>query len=144
MIGHWWLCGRKFSQPIAKRYKKIWSPSKKIFLGSGSTVYTMDNNDTNTDCQKVVRVGGQKWEIVEITVRISFFCLRFVFTTSYTGSFQVPPEKITPSQSANSHQKSQFDLSPSYIKLLRNGSTTPPQPPITQGGAGWRCELCIW
>ena len=101
----------------------------------------MDNKHTNTDCQKVVRVGGQKWETVEITVRISFFCLRFVFTTSYTGSFQVPPEKITPTQSVNSHQKFQFDLSPSYINLLRNGSTTPPTPPypreVGDGGVNY-------
>ena len=55
----------------------------------------MENNDTNTDYHKFVRVGDQKWEIVEITIRI-FFCLRFVFTIFYTGSFQVPPKKITP------------------------------------------------
>ena len=58
----------------------------------------MENKDTNTEYQKFVRVGDQKWEIVEITIRIIFllfffFGLRFVFTIFYTGSFQVPPEK---------------------------------------------------
>ena len=34
----------------------------------------MENKDTNTDYEKFVRVGDQKWEIVEITIRIIFFC----------------------------------------------------------------------
>ena len=119
MIGHWWLCGRKwpspllpkrklglpnidgpqdlkFSLPIAKRYKKIWSPSKKIFLGSGSTVYTMDNKDTNTDCLKVVRVGGQKWKIVEITVRISFFVWVSYSLLLIQGVFKSHLKKLPP------------------------------------------------
>ena len=33
----------------------------------------MENNDTNTDYHKFVRVGEQKWEIVEITIGIIFF-----------------------------------------------------------------------
>ena len=40
----------------------------------------------------------------------------------YVGNFQVPSKKITPTQSANSHPKSQFDLSPYYINLVKNGS----------------------
>ena len=32
----------------------------------------MENNDTNTDYPKFVRVGDQKWEIVEITIGIIF------------------------------------------------------------------------
>ena len=32
----------------------------------------MENKDTNTDYQKVVRVGDQKWEIVETTFGIIF------------------------------------------------------------------------
>ena len=53
----------------------------------------MENNDTNTDYHKFVRVGDQKWEIVEITIGIFFFFfyLRYIFTVFYTGSFQVPP-----------------------------------------------------
>ena len=33
----------------------------------------MENKDTNTDYQEVVRVGDQKWEIVEIMIRKIFF-----------------------------------------------------------------------
>ena len=32
----------------------------------------MENNDTNTDYHKFVRVGDKIWEIVEITVGIIF------------------------------------------------------------------------
>ena len=42
----------------------------------------MENNDTDTDYHKFVRLGDQKWEIVEITI-----------TIFYTGSFQVPSKK---------------------------------------------------
>ena len=90
----------------------------------------MENKDTKTDYQEVVRPGDQKWEMVEITIGIIFsfflfFCfLRFIFIIFYicTGSFQVLPKKITPSQSANSHPKfQQFDLISYYINL-KNGS----------------------
>ena len=33
----------------------------------------MKNKDTNTDYQKVVRLGDQKWEIVKTAIRIIFF-----------------------------------------------------------------------
>ena len=56
----------------------------------------MENKNTNTDYHKFVRVGNQKWEIVEITIKIIFFCLRLLFTIFYTGNFQVPPEKKSP------------------------------------------------
>ena len=55
----------------------------------------MENKDTNTDYQKFIRVGDQTWEILGGFFCL-FFCLRFVFTIFYTGSFHVPPEKITP------------------------------------------------
>ena len=96
MTGHWWLYGRKwpsiypplpkvilvpqntqgtkkfkFSQPLAARYKKKFSPTKKIYLWVG--VYTMENKNTKTDYHEVVRVGDQKWEMVEITNTIVFF-----------------------------------------------------------------------
>ena len=62
----------KFCQSLAATHEKV-------FLG-GRGVYIVENKDTNTDYQKVVRVGDQKREIVEITIGILFFCLRFVFT----------------------------------------------------------------
>ena len=71
----------KSFQPLATRQTKI-SPPQKNICGLGA-VYTMENKDTNTDYQKFVRVGEQKWEIVEITVRIIFFWLRFIFTFIY-------------------------------------------------------------
>ena len=55
-------------------------------------VYTVENKGTSTEYQKCIRAGDQKWETVEITIR-TFFCLRFVFTSFYARSFQVPPEK---------------------------------------------------
>ena len=40
----------------------------------------MENKDTNTDYQKVVRVGDQKWEIVETTFGIIFlFEIRILY-----------------------------------------------------------------
>ena len=33
----------------------------------------MENKDTNTKYEKFVRVGDQKWEILEITIGIFFF-----------------------------------------------------------------------
>ena len=43
----------------------------------------MENKYANTDYQKLVRVGEQKWEIVEITIGI-ILLLEFVFTSSPT------------------------------------------------------------
>ena len=62
----------KYSQALATRYKKIFSPpashthththtrtdTHKYFEVGG--VYTMENNDTNTDYHKFVRLGEQK------------------------------------------------------------------------------------
>ena len=33
----------------------------------------MESNDTKTEYQEVVRVGDQKWEMVEITIGIILF-----------------------------------------------------------------------
>ena len=52
----------------------------------------MENKDTNTDYQKVVRVWDQKWEIVETTFGIIFFLLE-ICIHYFLYSFQVPPEK---------------------------------------------------
>ena len=51
----------KYSQPLATRYKKLKkksSPQKKYLWVGG--VYTTENNDTNTDYHKFVRVGDPK------------------------------------------------------------------------------------
>ena len=119
MIGHWWLYGRKWPSPLSPKRKlghpntegpqEIWNlpspclqdthtqnfvPHKKTFVGWGE--YIPWKIRIQTDYQKFVRVGDQKWEIVEITIRINFFCLRFVFAIFYTGSFQVLPDKNHP------------------------------------------------
>ena len=100
----------------------------------------MENNNTNTDYHKFVRVGDQKWEIVEITIGIIFFCLRFVFTIFYTGSFQVPPKKNHP------HLKCQFPpkipIWPKSLLYEHSGNwlspPCPPPPPHhpSNGGGG--------
>ena len=98
----------KFSQPLASRYekKKKLAPRKKclcvcvcvcacvcvcVCVRVG-VVYTMEN----THYQKVVRVGKQKWKILENTIGFFFSYLRFLFTIFYTWSFQVQPEKNHP------------------------------------------------
>ena len=62
------------------------------------------------------------------------FCLRFVFTILIQVVFKSHLKKITTTQSANSHTKSQFDLSPSYINLLLNGSKPPTPVPQLKSG----------
>ena len=54
------------------------------------------------------------------------------------GVFKSHLTKITATQSANSHPKSQFDQGPYYINVLKNGSA-PPSPRGREGG----CELRI-
>ena len=58
----------------------------------------MENNDPNTDYHKLARVGtkSKKLQKLQSESLFFFFCLRFVFTIFYTGSFQVPPEKKSP------------------------------------------------
>ena len=148
MIGHWWLFGRKWRSLLQKRKlgppntegpQEIWniprpwlqqtkkfSPPQKNYLWVGGVI---------------IMKGDQKWEIVEVTIGIFFFvcfCLRF--TIFYTGSFQVPHKKITPTYSASSHLKSQFDLSLSYMNVWKMAQSHPP--PITQGGGGV-CKLWL-
>ena len=79
--------------------KKIIPHKKYLWVGGG--VYIMENSDTDTDYQKVVRVGDQilgdqHGEIVEITIRIISFLWRLVFTILYAGNFLVLPERKLP------------------------------------------------
>ena len=99
----------------------------------------MENSNTNTDCHKFVKVGDQKWEIVEITIRIIFFFyLRFVFTI-YTGSFQVPPKKYHP------HLKCQFllkiPISPKSLLYKPSEKWLRPPPSLTKGRGEGEGEL---
>ena len=95
-----------------KKFFSLLQKKKKKKLGAG--VYIMENKDTNTDYQKVVRVVDQMWDTVGITIRIIFLfkiCVIFL-------SFHVPPEKNYP------------HLSPFYINIKKNGSIPPPHHPM--------------
>ena len=97
-------------------------------------VYTMGNKDTNADSQKVVRVRDQKWEIVEMFLESeSFFWFKNQIDYFLYREFSsLIWKKLPPPKVPVPNPKSQFDLSPSYINLLKNDSI----PPITQGGGG--------
>ena len=105
MIGHLWLYGRKwssspspkketrcpqyrsspknlkFSQPLATRYEKKYSFTKKIFVGSREYI-----------------PWKQKWKIVEITIGIFFF-----FLDSYSLFFTLLKIMIWPASPLYKH-----------------------------------------
>ena len=99
----------------------------------------MENKDKNIDYQKFVRVGDQKWEIVEITIRIIFFCLGFAFSIFYTRSFQVPPEKNHPHLKCRKCQfppKISIWLKSLLYKYSEKWLRLTPSHSITHGGVG--------
>ena len=106
----------------------------------------MENNDTKTDYQEIVRAGDQMWEMVEITIGIIFlFCLRFMSIIFYVyREFSSPTWKKYPTQSTNSHSKSQFDLRSYYTNLLKNGSNLPPPLPPSHHPGGMRTMKSLW
>ena len=55
----------------------------------------MENNDTNADYRKFIRVRGQKWQIIEITIGIIFFAWDFYSLLSIQGVFESHLKKIT-------------------------------------------------
>ena len=71
----------------------------------------MENNNTNTDYHQFVRVGKQKWEIVEITIWVIFFAwdLYSIFIhyflymkfSSATWKKSPPPKVPIPTQNPN-------------------------------------------
>ena len=96
----------------------------------------MENKDTRTDYQELVSVGDQKRDMVEITIGITFLFEIHIHYFSYIqGIFMSHLKKITPTQSANSHPKLQFNLNPYYINFLKNCST--------QGDANYETPLDI-
>ena len=77
----------------------------------------MENKDAKTDYHKVVRVGGQKWEMVEIIIGIIFFVWdSYSLFFIYLGNFKVPPKKNHP------YPKYQFPLKiaiwPKYLYTI--------------------------
>ena len=115
-----------------KIQKKVLAPTKKLYVGG---VYTTENKNTHTDYRKVVRLGDQKWETIEI---ICFVWDLYSFTIFHTRSFQVPPEKNNP------HLKCQSPhLIPYYKNLLEN---VPPSPLFPCTSPKWGkggCKLCV-
>ena len=96
----------------------------------------MENKTAKTDYEEVVRAGDQKWEMVEITIRIIFFVWdSYSLFFIYAGNFQVPPEQNHP------RPKCQFPLKipiwPKFLLYKPSEKWLNPPPPITQGG----CEL---
>ena len=98
----------------------------------------MKNKDTNTDYHKFLGQGTKSEKLWNYYNRNHFFCLRFVFTTFSTGSFQVPPKKKSPppklpvpTQNPNlipslSYKRSEKWLSP--LPSPRGRSTAPSLP----------------
>ena len=110
----------KYSQDLAtrntkkkKKKKKLAPHTKNIFVGRGEYIpCTMENNDANTDYHKFVRLGDQRWEIVEITIGIIFFFFFFVLKiciqyflyrefSSPTWKKSLPPKVPIPTQNPN-------------------------------------------
>ena len=80
----------------------------------------MESEDTKTDYQEVVRVWEQKWkmEILEITVRDSYSLFSYM-----QGTFKPLLKQLH--SKCQFHPISQYNLSPYYINLQKNGSITP-------------------
>ena len=102
----------------------------------------MENKDISTDYHKFVRVGDQKWEIAEITIGITFLLeisIHYFLYREFSRSTRrksIPPKVPTP--------KSQFNVSPSCINVLKNGSPLPsPSPTSLSPGRGGGCELWL-
>ena len=87
----------------------------------------------NLDNKNVVRVGDQNWEIVQIIISVIVFSFEIHVHYILYRQFSSPTWKNRPQPSF-----SQSDLSPSYIKLLQNGST----PSFRAIGVG-ESKLCI-
>ena len=105
----------------------------------------MENNNTNTDYHKFIKLGDQKWEIAEITIIISsfFFLAWDLYSLLFIqGVFKSHLKKITPTYKVPIPPKIQFDLSPSYINILKNVSAPAPAPqlPLPRG----RVQTMVW
>ena len=103
MIGHWWFYGRKWRSLLLQKRKlrppntegpqEIWnlprpwlqqtkkfSPQQKNYLWIGGS----NNNERGPKVRNRRNYNRNLFFC---------FCMRFVFTIFYTGSFQVPPKK---------------------------------------------------
>ena len=98
----------------------------------------MENKDTNTDYQKFTRVRGQKWEIVEITIRIIFLLEISIHYFSYR-EFLSPTWKNSPPPKAPI--PTQIPIWPKSLlykwNVLKTGSAGPPPSPGGGGGENY-------
>ena len=89
--------------------------------GIGGGVYTMKKRIQRYKGRKLLRwrTKSEKWYKLqsELFFLFEIHIIRYFFI--YVGNFQVPPERNHPTQSANFYPKSQFDLRPYYINLLK-------------------------
>ena len=85
----------------------------------------MENKDTNTDYQEVVRAGDQMREMEEIASGTIF--LVEIHNYYFLHIQEIFLKKIIPIQSASSYSKSEFDLSSYYINLLKMAHPSPPR-----------------
>ena len=116
----------KYSQALATRYEKeIQPPTKRIFVGREEYIAWKITIQMQTTTNQL-GYGTKCEKFQKLQSNFFFFCLRYVFTIFYTGSFQVSPKKNHPN--LKSHPTSKFDISPSYMNLLKNGSAPPPSP----------------
>ena len=131
MIGHWWLYGRKWRSLLQKRKlgppntegpQEIWNiprpwlqqtksfspPTEKLFVVRGS-----NNNERGP---KVMNFRIYNWNLFLFVFAWDLYSLFFI-----QGVFK-------------SHLKSQFDVSLSYMNVLKNGSVSPPTHHPGEGG----------
>ena len=147
MTGHWWLYGRKRLSPLCqkgnyvppkqkgpkkfeifqatsyKTRKKILSLHKRNIC----LLYTMENKNTNTDYQKVVRIGDQQW-----------YCSNYIWNHFLFGiriHYLLHREFSSSTWKKSPHLKCQFPPKITiwhkslHIHVLKNGSTPPPPLP---------------
>ena len=101
----------KFYQPLALRYKKRFSSSIpwKIRIHRQTTRKLLWQGTKTEKC----RDNSQLELFLSFEIDIHYFLY-------IQGIFKSHLKKITPPKKANSHPKSQFDLSFYYVNLLAN------------------------
>ena len=93
----------------------------------GGRAYTMENKDTNTDYQKVIGLGDDKWNIVEITIGIICLFVWDLYHYFLYRKFSSPTWKKSPLAKEPIPTRSRFPIWPN-LNLLKNGSASPSSP----------------
>ena len=88
-----------------------------------------------TKSEKWQKLHGRMVELFFFLFEIDIYYFLYIH-----GIFKSHLKKIT---AANSHPKSQFDLSPYYINLLKNDSVPPLPPPSPRGNSNYEILLDI-